>query len=178
MRKKLLFTYLSIFLMVFLLFLITSDLKAENSAENLEQRMKLIHASQRLEELNENPTRMSYGLILTDFGVESEKEINFGIKFEMDFPSSKNKWNFVLESIYLKKEKDVAAFLSFKRSFVNVNYIPYLGAGIELTEKANYQIFSGLNIMNNFYIEGKIINEKGEFKDSDIYSALGYQINF
>ena len=32
--------------------------------------------------------------------------------------------------------------------------------------------------MNNFYIEGKIINEKGEFKNSDIYSALGYQINF
>ena len=174
MIKKLLFTGL----IIFLLFFITTDLKAQTSDVDLKDRIELINASQRLEEQNETPTKISYGLMLTDFGVEQEKEINFGIKFEIDFPSSKNRWNFVLEGIYLKKERDVAAFLSFKKSFVNVNYIPYLGAGIELTEKANYQIFSGLNIMNNFYIEGKIINEQGEFKDSDIYSALGYQINF
>lgn len=175
-RRKSLYNYFSIFLVIILLFIITSDLKAENLSDDLEERMGLIHASQRLKKQNENSANSSYGLFLTDYGVESEKEINFGIKFEFDFPSSNNKWNFVLESIYLKKE--ITTFFSFKRSFVNVNYIPYLGAGIELSAIKKYQIFTGLNIMNNFYIEGKLISEKDEFKESNFHSALGYKINF
>ncbi len=183
MKRKYIYTIFSFLLLIGLLFFNSVNLKAESIFESdILERMELIQASQKLEkEKNAIPTN-TYALFLTDFATDGG-EANLGMKVEIDFPekvlkNNKNKWRYTIEGIYLKSEADSVVFFSLKRLFKELYYSPYFGVGAELTDRANYQLFNGLYIMNNFYIESKIINEEGDFKDSKFYSVCGYQINF
>ena len=44
--------------------------------------------------------------------------------------------------------------------------------------EAQYQIFTGFNILEDFFIEGKYINQEGLVTDSDFYLTTGLQLGF
>ncbi|MFW6410244.1 MAG: hypothetical protein ACOCZR_04290 [Halanaerobiales bacterium] len=183
MRKK--YINYMIVLLVITLFFLPLSVKAEEEVDkDLEERMELIKASKQLvkEQKAETAPSSQVALFLTDFGTGT-KEVNLGLKIEKVLSKDitelkKSDLCYVLEGIHLKGEDDTAAFFSLKNILWKETISPYYGSGLELTKRANYQLFTGVNITRHFYLETKFINTKGEFEDSEFYSAAGFQLNF
>ncbi len=161
-------------LVIFILCFTFSSFAAE--VEDAE-RVELIRASR---ELVTEQSRVYYnkiGLFATNFG-SVEGEVNLGGRLELPLPDAE-KIVFVTEGIYLENQKDFSGFVSLKIDPLPASVIaPYFGGGAEVTAQANYQVFAGLDIWDNFFMEGKYINEEGEFTDSNFYLATGFQLNF
>ena len=172
-------------LMVFLLVVSMSNViqAADGDEKDIEKRMELIKASKKLEEKKKETPSTEYVMFLTDYGTGSG-ESNLGVKLEIRYPQkdfknvNSSKWKYVIEGIYIKDESTAVGFISLQRMFTNLKFNPYFGGGLELTGRAKYQLFTGLNLTRNFFIETKYINEEGSFTDSKFYSVAGYQIDF
>ena len=168
---------LSVFILVLLISsLFTVPVMAQ---DDLESRLELIEASQQLQQ-NQNQQqegiayqRHRFGVTLSNFGSEATM-VNPGLRLENQLTDT-GSIRAISELYYLREEEDLAAFISL--AFKPASF-GYLGLGAELSGKADYQIFAGINLTENIYLELKGVNEDGSFKDSELYFATGFMIGF
>ena len=173
-----------LFLSVVLLVFMSASVLAqqETNDQKVEERVKLIKASQQLEQEQNKKPAAAVSLYVTTYH-SGDKELNLGAKYEgelfKDRIQSMVSIDYVLEAIYLEEEDiNLAGFLSLKASLKDKLFAPYIGAGAEIMGKADYQAFVGLNLTDNFFVETKFINDKDELESGDFYSAVGFKINF
>ena len=155
---------------------------AETNDSDVQERMELIRASQPLEKKKNKYFSSKFGMFLTNYGTGDNGEVNLGMRVQINTPQNhilfnNTDWKYAIEGVYLKNEDDLAAFFSLQRLFPAIKFTPYFGFGKEITGKANYQLFTGLNFTNNFFGEIKYINQD-DLEKSRIYSVAGYQIEF
>lgn len=161
----------------------TAVLAQTEDDSSMNERMNLIEESQQLsQEQNEEELTSGLSLFVTSYH-SGDAELNLGAKYEnrlLDYrEDSMIELNYVLEGIYLEGEDDnLAGFLSLKASLKDKMFAPYLGAGAEFLDKADYQAFVGLNLTNNLFVETKFIEDKERTDSDDFYSAVGFKINF
>ena len=150
---------------------------AESPGISLE-RMRLIQASQELQAEQDAPAfNNKLGLFVSNYGT-AETELNPGLRYELSL-TQLEAFSILFEGIYFRTDNSGTAFISAKLAPLSINDVsPYLGAGGGIIGRANYQVFAGIEVMENLFIEAKYINEEGSFDDSDLYLALGYQIRF
>lgn len=172
MRKKLIIivSFISIFLLMGSL-----QIQAESNFLN---RINLIKASQQLQEEQVSEVKTNkLGVFVTNYG-SLDGEVNPGFRMDIKLPVVP-KGSMVIEGIYLKAERSAASFISLKFApFNSENFTPYIGLGVEITGQANYQSFVGIEFVENLYLEAKYINERGDFNDSQLFMAAGYQLKF
>lgn len=145
--------------------------------QDLEKRLELIQASQSLlEEKREvTPNLHKLATIFTTYG-DGNSIINSGLRVAPELASPGNMaLRFMGEVFYLRQNEDLAAFLSLA-----IEPIPslYFGGGAEVTETADYQVFTGWNITENIFIEARAINSGSDFSESDIEPVAGFQFSF
>lgn len=172
-------TKIVIILILFVIInLILSISIAAAEESKMVERLKLIKSSQQLmKEDNSSLITNELGLFVTNFG-SNDKEVNMGVKLEI-FPFNQKIIKFVVEGIELKTEEKLVGLLSLKAIKQSKNKFSfYLGAGSGVLGTVNYQILTGVNITENFFIEAKYINEDGTFYDSNLYGAVGFQLSF
>lgn len=168
---------------VFIVFMSAAVLaQQETNDQEVEERVKLIKASQQLEREQNQRSAAAVSLYMTTYH-SGDKELNLGAKYEgeifKDRIQSIAAVDYVIEAIYLEGEDiNLAGFLSLKASLKDKLFAPYIGAGAEIMGKADYQAFVGLNLTENFFVETKFINDKDELDSGDFYSAVGFKINF
>ncbi len=173
MKKYIIFIILLVFSLTFLY-------SVNISAYSNEERLALIQASQALAEENEiSPlNRPQLAILVTNFGSQNQ-EANPGARFEITIPETRGILSFMMEVIYFRQTGSLAVFPSLKSVFfAEKNMSPYLGAGKEITAAANYQVITGLELFNNFFVEGKFINDGGYLTDSELFFAAGFQFSF
>ncbi|MFN2341534.1 MAG: hypothetical protein ABR547_09735 [Halanaerobium sp.] len=166
---------LSIFILVLL---ISNFFAVPVMAQNdLESRLELIEASQQLQQNQQQEEnayqRHRFGVTLSNFG-SADTMVNPGLRIENQLTDT-GSIKAISELYYLREEEDLAAFISLAFSPASFGY---LGLGAELSGKADYQIFAGLNLTENIYLELKGVNEDGSFEDSELYFATGFMIGF
>ena len=165
---------ISVFLVI-IIFLFTISALAED--EQLKDRLALIQASQNLNVKEESISENRLGIFLTEFGA-NEGEVSIGGNLEISL-FKQHTARMLSEIIYLKDKETLAGFLSLKFVYpLEKNLSFYLGGGPELTGEAQYQVFAGFNILEDFFIEGKYINQEGLVTDSDFYLTTGLQLGF
>jgi len=178
--------YLSVFILLTAAFWALMPINAlaqeEKSDQEMDARVKLIKASQQLEEEQNKEDASAVSLYMTTYH-SGEKELNLGAKYERSLFKDRNQSmvsvDYVIEGIYLEGEDtNLAGFLSLKSSLKDKLFYPYLGAGAEFMGKADYQAFVGLNLTDNFFVETKFINDKDELDSGDFYSTVGFKMNF
>lgn len=82
----------------------------------------------------------------------------------------------VSEAYYLREEDDFAGFISLA---FEPHPLGYFGAGAEVTGRANYQVFAGINVTENIFAEVKGINsEENGSEETEIYFGTGFMIGF
>ncbi|SIQ94242.1 hypothetical protein [Halanaerobium kushneri] len=179
----------SFFIAIFLILIMTSILPAtvlaqqKNDDRKLEERIKLIKASQHLEQKKEKEAVSAVSLFMTTYH-SGDKELNLGAKFESELFKNKSQSMisvaYVIEGIYLAGEDtNLAGFLSLRAALKEKLFNPYIGAGAEIMGKADYQAFVGLNLTDNFFVETKFINDKNDSDNKgDFYSAVGFKMSF
>ena len=168
-KKRTMFIFILVLMMV-----LTSI--STMAAEQLENRMKLIKASQLLAEKQNTVPLTTVGLLLTNYGAEKNQEVCAGLKMEKGFASNDN-FKFMIEGIYVK-EKQVIGFFSLKYYFYSNNFSSnYFGVGKELSNSM-YQFFTGFDIRDNYFLETKFINNSDNFEDVHIYVSTGFKFGF
>ncbi|MFW6382355.1 MAG: hypothetical protein ACOCZZ_02570 [Bacillota bacterium] len=169
---------LSLVLVLSLLLVVTPMTIAQDEEdEDLEERLELIEASQDLMEENGevNPKIHKIGTVFTTYG-EGDTVINAGIRAAPQISSPGDMpLRFMGELFYLRQDGELVGFLSL---VLEPNNSLYFGAGGEVTDTADYQLFAGWNITENIFVEARAINEGGSFEDSDIHPVAGFQFSF
>lgn len=170
-----------VFLILSMIFLISLPILAEESEEDLLEKLKLIENSQKLTEEEFSFSSSAVSLYLSNYH-SGANEFNLGGKYERDFFPKKAAENlnlrYVLEGIYLEgEEENISGYLSLKLIFSNNTFAPYLGAGAEFIGRADYQAFLGLNLNDNFFVESKFINDEDDLNKGDFYTVFGFIIN-
>lgn len=172
------------------IFLFSMTISAQDTAEidaELNERIELIQASQKIseEEKKSSALRSGISLYVTNYHTD-QTEYKLGGKFEQPLLANNDSQSlnnivlsYVIEGIYLESEStSLAGFLSLKATLNNRMFSPYVGLGAEFMGVANYQGFIGLNIMdNNFFVETKFINDQDEWDSGSFYSVAGFTIN-
>ncbi len=155
---------------------------AETEAENddLAWRLQLIQASRDLMEEREKEADHYYrknklGVMFTNFGSENSV-INAGLRMENVITiKERDPISILSEAIYLREEETLTGFVSLMLRLLRKGYI---GGGLGVTEHADYQLFAGMNITPNTFVEGKWVVADGEFSTGNFYLATGLQFNF
>jgi hypothetical protein len=166
---------LSLFILVILIIgLIIAPVKAQDS---LESRLELIEASKQLQQ-NQQQEENAYqkhrfGVTLSNFG-SADTMVNPGLRLENQLTDT-GSIKLISELYYLREDEDLAGFASLAFSPLTFGY---LGLGAEVSGKADYQIFAGINLTDNIYVELKGVNDDSNFEDSDLYFATGFMIGF
>lgn len=155
--------------------------KADDDS-TLDERMNLIEASQQLRQEQNQESAAGVSLFVTSYH-SGDAELNLGAKYENRLLDSSDEsifdFNYVIEGIYLEREdENLAGFLSLKASLKNRMFAPYIGAGAEFLDKADYQAFVGLNLTNNLFVETKFIEDKEKSDSDNFYSAVGFKMSF
>lgn len=169
---------ITVLVIVFTFYLIVSSpvQASYNNNSDLEWRLELIKASRALmEEESRDFYSNKFGIVSTNFGGE-DSTINPGFRLSINLKEfEKYQLNLLSEMIYLRTESDLAGFLS-----LSIDFTPglYIGAGGEILGNANYHVFTGWEIIENFFIELRAINTEGGLRDSRIYPFIGFQIKF
>ena len=163
-------------LVIFLLFSIAViPAKAnEKKEDELEWRMELIKASREMmgEESEEN---MYYHQVATVFTTFGEASLNTGLRVApYVWKGEKSSLHLMGEIYYLRKENDFANFISFYEMEDGF----YIGGGAEITDRANFQIFTGWEVTNHIFLELRAINTEGQLDDSDLYPVAGFQLKY
>ncbi len=163
----------AIFLIMFVTFsLFVIPIQAEEKDEDLEWRLDLIKSSRAMMETenNNNVYFHRIGTVFTNFG---EANFNTGLRVAPSvWQKDKISVHVMGELFYLRKEDDFSSFVSLYSLRNNI----YMGAGTEITDKANYHLFVGWEITNNLFLEARAINTEGSISDSKIYPVAGFQI--
>jgi len=171
MKNKLIY-----FIIILALFFAVNPVSAQSDLDN---RLALIEASQQLVAENEKelkPRKHKFGVTLSNFSSEGNL-MNPGFRLENQLtggPGSALK--LVSEAYYLREEDDFAGFISLA---FEPHPLGYFGAGAEVTGRANYQVFAGINVTENIFAEVKGINsEENGSKETEIYFGTGFMIGF
>ena len=153
---------------------------AENT-KNMDERMELIEASQNMsieraeESIKYNKNKFS--VFVTNYG--SNNTVNPGAKFDIQVYENPNfDLSLVPEAIFLNDEDTTAFYTSLKAKKYFKNIAPYLGAGVDLSDSSQYQVFAGTDITENVFAEAKYIEPEEEIDDSDVFFSIGYQMGF
>ena len=142
----------SLIILSLLIFFYSIPISAHN--DQLEERLILLSASQELAKREEVIGENKLGVFVTDFG-SNEGELSVGGSLEIALFNQQTARG-ISEIIYLKEEEVWAGFLSLKFLYpLEENLSFYFGAGGEVTGRAKYQLFTGLNLSEDFFIEGK-----------------------
>ncbi len=168
-----------VFLFISALFLFLGLLISPVRAEQeLEYRMELIEASQRLEEEKKvDPYSTQIGIMFTNFG-SLNKVANPGVRLENHVTAGNIlEVRLLTEGIYLREQSEIAGFLSvmFKPGSP---LLPYIGLGTEVFNTANYQLFTGINVTENIFVDFKFINSEGNLWNSNLFLSAGFQVNY
>lgn len=160
-----------------IILLISSSASAQT---NVEERLRLIEASQNLQrEMEEEKTYVSHNslaVFFTNYKI-SGNEVNPGLRLGIDVPGPG--LSIIFEGIYYRAKSNGDAFIGFKFSPLEYQmFEPYIGAGVGVTGKADYQIFLGTDVSDNFFIEAKYIDEELSSDDSNVAAVAGFQIKF
>jgi hypothetical protein len=171
MRAKLI-----IIILVSVLILSVNAVQAQSDLEN---RLALIEASQQLEAEKErevSPRKHKFGVTLSNFSSEGNL-LNPGFRMENQLTEVEGRsLKLVSEAYYLREEDDFAGFISLA---FEPHPLGYIGAGAEVTGRANYQVFAGVNITENIFAEVKGINsEENGSEETEIYFGTGFMIGF
>ncbi len=172
MSKKIMLTAVLSLLIISLL--PGGTLQAE---DDMEERLELIEASRRLEQEEAIPTYHGnhFGVAFTSFSA-TDIILNPGLRLENELMAPAGRpLRLVSELYYMRQAEDIMGFLSL--SFLPHERI-YLGAGGELTGRADYHLFVGLNLTDNLFLEARGINEGGSFSDTDIHVGTGFKFGF
>ena len=173
MNRRLL--YLSVFI-VLILSLIVFPVRAED--DDLETRLELISASQRLEqEMHEAdlPARHQFGFSFTNFRSGSNM-LNPGVRLENELVDLGGRpLKLITEAYYLRAASDFSGFISLA---FEPHELVYFGAGGAIDSHADYQVFAGINITENIFVEAKGINSGENSDDINLYFATGFKIGF
>lgn len=172
MNRRLL--YIAGFIII-ILALIAIPARAET---DLESRLKLIAESQRMEqEMHEAElsARNQFGFSFTNFRSESNM-LNPGFRLENQLIDLGGRpLKLITEAYYLRAADDFSGFISLA---FEPHPLVYLGAGGAIDSQADYQVFTGINITENIFIEAKGINSGGDSGDIEVYFATGFKIGF
>jgi len=173
MSKKILLTAVLSFVIISVL-MSGSIIRAE---DDMEERLELIEASRRLEQEEVIPSYHGnhFGVSFTSFSA-TDIILNPGLRLENELMAPAGRpLRLVSELYYLRQAEDIMGFLSL--SFLPHERI-YLGAGGELTGRADYHLFVGFNLTENLFLEARGINEGGSFSDTDIHVGTGFKFGF
>ncbi|TDO91274.1 hypothetical protein DFR79_10922 [Halanaerobium saccharolyticum] len=171
MRVKLIFI-----IIVSVLVLSVNPVQAQS---DLDSRLALIEASQQLEAENAKelgPRKHKFGVTLSNFSSEGNL-LNPGFRLENQLTGTRGRGlKLISEAYYLREEDDFAGFISLA---FEPHPLGYFGAGAEVTGRANYQVFAGVNITENIFAEVKGINpEENGSEETEIYFGTGFMIGF
>ncbi|MEC9489925.1 MAG: hypothetical protein UMU04_03175 [Halanaerobiales bacterium] len=175
-NKKTKLLSLALVLSLLLIFTPITMAQDEEVAE-LEERLELIQASQELmkEKRVVDPKTHKLAAVFTTYG-EGETVINTGLRVAPQIASPGGMpIRFMGELFYLRQDDELAGFLSLA---IEPTPSIYLGAGGEVTDTADYQVFAGWNITENIFIEARAINSGGSFSDSEVVPVAGFQFSF
>ena len=168
---------ISISLLSLLLIVTPAVFAQAEEEEDLKKRLELIEASQSLleEKREADPKIHKLASVFTTYG-EGDEIINTGLRAAPELVSLGDMpLRFMGEVFYLRKDEDLAAFLSLA---VEPLSSFYFGGGAEVTDTADYQVFAGWNITENIFIEARAINSGSDFSESDIDPVAGFQFSF
>ncbi|ADQ15224.1 hypothetical protein [Halanaerobium hydrogeniformans] len=162
---------------ILIILLISSSVSAQTS---MEERIRLIEASQNLQrQMEEEKTyanHNSLAVFFTNYKINGN-EVNPGLRLGVDVPVSG--LSIMFEGIYYRAKSNGDAFIGVKFSPLEYQMLtPYIGAGVGVTGKANYQVFLGTDVSENFFIEAKYIDEELSSEDSNVAAVAGFQIKF
>lgn len=171
MRKKSIL--IGVIVAVFALFAVAPVIADETAKEQAEkEQQELIQLSQEMAEKEKAPPKKRFALYA--IGIDPEYEgVNLGGRFELSLlPNIR----LSIEGVELEKGKPVVGFASLM-FVLNRKISPYIGGGVGT--EARYQLFAGVEIGDNFFLEVKYINEK-EINTgiADVYSVVGFKISF
>lgn len=170
MKNKIKIFILAILMTVFFIIPVSSQ-------DSLEARMELIEASQNLQQRREQNSassqRFRFGVSLSNFG-SADTMVNPGLRLENKLTDS-GRLKLISELYYLREDEELASFLSLA---VKPASFGYLGLGAELSGRANYQLFAGLNLTDNIFVELKGVNDDSDLEDTELYFATGFMIGF
>jgi len=178
-RKHKITVFLAIFIMLSLA--LSPALAAENEEENddLEWRLALIESSREMmeeeEEIDVYYNRV--GTMITTFP-DDGAAVNAGLSLTphlTDLAEDGAALRGRAELFYLREEDDFAGFLSL---ILAPREDIYLGAGGEVMDAADYQVFAGWEPNDNFFLELRAVNTEGDIWDSEIHPAAGFQMKF
>lgn len=172
MLKKILITTL----LTILIFTGAVLAQSEENSE-LKERLKLIEASQNLDQKKQNfsLSKHKIGAVFTTFG-EGDNIINSGLRIAPQIASPADKGLYLIGDIfYLRRDDELATFVSLSYQ-VHPNI--YFGAGGAISDIAEYQLFVGANFRENYFVELRAINTGDSFEESEIYPAAGFQLSF
>lgn len=146
----------------------------EKKEDELEWRMELIKASREMME-EENEKNIYHHRVATVFTTFGEANLNTGLRVAPRiWQDKKSSLHLMGEIYYLRKENKFANFISV---FDRINAF-YIGGGAEITDRANYQIFTGWEVTNHLFLEIRAINTEGNIDDSEIYPVAGFQLKY
>lgn len=168
-----------IFFIVFLVIAVTLSVNVVQAQSNLESRLELIEASKKLEAENSqglNKSKHKFGVTLSNF-TSTDNMLNPGFRLENQLAAPGGRpIKLVSEAYYLREEDDFAGFMSLA---FEPHPLAYLGLGAEVTGRANYQAFAGVNLTQNIFAEVKAVNsENNGSDDTEIYFGTGFMIGF
>ncbi|MFW6001408.1 MAG: hypothetical protein ACOCQE_03460 [Halanaerobium sp.] len=165
------------YIFMFVILIIGLFIVPINAQASLENRLELINASQQLQQNQQQEEnlyhRNRFGVSLSNFG-SADTMVNPGLRLENKLTDT-GFIRVISELYYIRETEDLAAFASLAVSPASFGY---LGVGAELSGKADYQIFAGLDLTENIYLEVKGINEESSFEDVELYFATGFMIGF
>jgi hypothetical protein len=139
-----------------------------------EEREALFLASRRLLEEQQTPPHTRAGILVTNYGKDAEYSLGARVESNLSGPA-----RFLVEGIYLKEEKEVAGFIGMKLvPAISLERPLYVGLGIGLKEEYRFQLFGGLELTENIFVEMKYIDDEISFDEENLYVAAGFQLSF
>ena len=167
------------FVIIIFVTLFILSVSAVQAQSDLENRLALIEASQQLEaerEQEAGPAKHQFGVSLSNFSSEGNM-LNPGFRLENQLAAPGGRpLKLVSEAYYLREDDEFAGFMSLA---FEPHPLAYIGAGAEVTGKANYQVFAGVNLTKNIFAEIKGVNsDQNGSDDTEIYFGTGFMIGF
>lgn len=146
--------------------------------DDLNTRLELIAESQKLEqEMHEAElaARHQFGFSFTNFRSDTNM-LNPGFRLENQLTDLGGRpLKLITEAYYLRASDDISGFVSLA---FEPHPLVYFGAGGAIDSRADYQVFTGVNITENIFIEAKGINSGESSDEIDVYFATGFKIGF
>jgi len=143
-----------------------------------EERLALIQASQEMLKEERSYPSKRFVIYTVWVGPKYEKT-SLGAKFELDLLPTDLR--IVIEGVELERGTPAVGFFSLLFAPFHKVISPYIGGGIGTPDEdknTRYQLFVGLEIGGDFFVEVKYVNEKEiNTAVAAIYSIVGFKMS-